>query len=49
MREEIEAKVRAMTAGGFRYIFHSDHSIPNTVSFANYQEAMDIMDRLGAY
>lgn len=32
-----------------RYIFHSDHSIPNTVSLANYQYAMTLAREFGAY
>ena len=49
VRAEVETKVRAMTAGRFRYIAHSDHSIPDTVPFSNYQLAMDIIDELGWY
>ncbi|MDO8585970.1 MAG: uroporphyrinogen decarboxylase family protein [Armatimonadota bacterium] len=51
-REEIEEEIRsklavAMRGGG--YIFHSDHSVPPTVSFENYRYAMELVDRYGRY
>jgi len=49
MRQEIESKVKAMTAGGFRYIFHSDHSVPDQVPLAHYRQAMEIVAECGAY
>ena len=49
VREEVEGKVKAMTAGPYRYIAHSDHSVPDTVSFRNYKLAMKIVDELGTY
>jgi uroporphyrinogen decarboxylase len=38
---EISEKLPAVKASR-RYIFHSDHSIPNTVSLENYQYAIDL-------
>ncbi len=32
-----------------RYIFHSDHSVPPTVSFSNYQYAISLAKEFGAY
>jgi uroporphyrinogen decarboxylase len=51
-REEIEEEIRtklevAMKGGG--YIFHSDHSVPPTVSFDNYKYAMELVDKYGQY
>lgn len=51
-REDIEEEIRgklavAMKGGG--YIFHSDHSVPPTVSFDNYKYAMELVDEYGAY
>jgi uroporphyrinogen decarboxylase len=50
--EEIEEEVRskltvAMEGGG--YIYHSDHSVPPTVSFQDYQRLMSLLDKYGAY
>jgi uroporphyrinogen decarboxylase len=36
-----------MKGGG--YIFHSDHSVPPTVSFDNYKYAMELVDKYGRY
>lgn len=51
-RAELEAEVRsklevAMRGGG--YIYHSDHSVPPTVSFENYLFLMDLLNRYGSY
>ncbi|MGC9349883.1 MAG: uroporphyrinogen decarboxylase family protein [Anaerolineae bacterium] len=51
-REEIEAEIKekvtaAMVGGG--YIYHSDHSVPNDVSFGNYAFAIELVKRYGAY
>lgn len=51
-REEIEAEITstlsvAMETG--RYIFHSDHSVPQNVSFDNYQYAMELVKKVGRY
>lgn len=50
--EEIEAEIRAkipvaMEGGG--YIYHSDHSVPNSVSFRSYRLARELVARLGQY
>lgn len=48
IEEEISSKVPiAMKGGG--YIFHSDHSVPPTVSFQNYCYAIELMDKYGKY
>jgi uroporphyrinogen decarboxylase len=48
VEEEILSKLAvAMEGGG--YIYHSDHSVPHTVSFANYRLARDIVARIGRY
>lgn len=41
IREEIDSKLRAFD-GKWNYIFHSDHSIPPTVSLDNYQFALEL-------
>ncbi|MDO8683256.1 MAG: uroporphyrinogen decarboxylase family protein [Armatimonadota bacterium] len=51
-KEEIEEEIRtklaiAMKGGG--YIYHSDHSVPPTVSFDNYCYAMELLDKYGKY
>ena len=51
-REEIEREVLPKLAaakenGG--YIYHSDHSVPNSVSFENYAYAIDLVRRYGTY
>lgn len=38
-----------MTSGRTRYIAHSDHSVPDTVSFANYRLTMEIIEQFGGY
>lgn len=37
----------AMCGGG--YIYHSDHSVPNNVSLAQYELVMELVRRYGAY
>ncbi|MDY6914219.1 MAG: uroporphyrinogen decarboxylase family protein [Planctomycetota bacterium] len=45
---EARRRIRAgKTARG--YIFHSDHSLPPTVSFENYQAVMEVVDEEGGY
>ncbi|MDO8683257.1 MAG: uroporphyrinogen decarboxylase family protein [Armatimonadota bacterium] len=51
-KEDIEEEIRtkltvAMKGGG--YIYHSDHSVPPTVSFDNYCYAMELLDKYGKY
>ncbi|MDH7480713.1 MAG: uroporphyrinogen decarboxylase family protein [Armatimonadota bacterium] len=48
IEEEISSKVPiAMKGGG--YIFHSDHSVPPTVSFDNYRYAIELLEKYGKY
>ncbi|HUT73475.1 MAG TPA: uroporphyrinogen decarboxylase family protein [Armatimonadota bacterium] len=50
--EELEAEVRskllaAKPGGG--YIYHSDHSIPPTISFESYRRVIELVRELGRY
>lgn len=45
---EINAKIRAMKNTN-RYLFHSDHSVPDTVSFEMYSFAMDVAKKAAVY
>jgi uroporphyrinogen decarboxylase len=48
LEEEVRSKLEvAMHGGG--YIYHSDHSVPPTVSFDNYLYLMDLLNRYGSY
>jgi len=48
IEEEIKTKiVAAKTDGG--YIYHSDHSIPNNVSFQQYCRVMELVKKYGEY
>jgi len=48
IEEEISSKLPiAMKGGG--YIFHSDHSVPPTVSFDNYRYAIELLEKYGKY
>lgn len=48
IEEEISSKLPiAMEGGG--YIFHSDHSVPPTVSFDNYRYAIELLEKYGVY
>jgi uroporphyrinogen decarboxylase len=31
------------------YIYHSDHSVPNTVSFRQYQRVIELIRKYGEY
>lgn len=51
-KEEIEFEVRtkistAKQGGG--YIFHSDHSVPPSVSFENYCYVIELVEKYGKY
>jgi uroporphyrinogen decarboxylase len=51
-REEIEQEITSKLAavketGG--YIYHSDHSVPNSVSFENYAFAIELIKQHGTY
>ena len=48
IRHEVVSKVAAAKAGG-GYIYHSDHSVPPTVSFASYGLAVELAREHGAY
>jgi uroporphyrinogen decarboxylase len=48
IEDEIIPKVLAAKQGG-GYIYHSDHSVPNSVSLENYRYAIELVVRYGAY
>ncbi|MDX1359365.1 MAG: uroporphyrinogen decarboxylase family protein [Clostridia bacterium] len=48
IRREIEYKVGNAKRGG-GYIYHSDHSVPDEVSFENYEYAMQMVEKYGSY
>jgi uroporphyrinogen decarboxylase len=51
-RKEIETEIAtklSVAKEGGGYIYHSDHSVPNSVSFENYAYAIDLVKRYGAY
>ena len=48
IEEEVVSKVMVAKEGG-GYIFHSDHSVPPTVSFKSYQMAIDLARKYGGY
>jgi len=51
-RDRIEAEVRSKLAAGMAtkgYAYHSDHSVPPTVSWATYQFVMECVERYGQY
>ena len=45
---EIKTKVRAAKEGG-GYIYHSDHSVPDNVSFQQYKRVIDLVLEYGVY
>ncbi len=45
---ELEAKIPTVK-GGYGYVLHSDHSIPNTVHYASYRHFVDRGLELGSY
>jgi len=48
IEDEIRSKIPpAMSGGG--YIYHSDHSIPNNVSFAQYERTLQLVRKYGTY
>ncbi|HHW30849.1 MAG TPA: hypothetical protein GXX20_04115 [Clostridiaceae bacterium] len=48
IEEEIKTKItKAMKGGG--YIYHSDHSVPPSVSLDKYNYAMKMLDKYGRY
>lgn len=48
IEEEIASKVPIAKEGG-GYIYHSDHSVPHSVSFENYCFAMELLKCYGSY
>lgn len=48
IEEEIASKLSVAKEGG-GYIFHSDHSVPPTVSFDNYRFACEMVRKYGTY
>jgi len=48
IEEEIKRKITFAKQGG-GYIYHSDHSIPNNVSFQNYKRVMELVHKYGRY
>ena len=48
LEHEVETKLEAgMATRGYAY--HSDHSVPPTVSWATYQHLVELLDRCGRY
>ena len=47
LQQAIEKFEVAKKGGG--YIYYSDHSVPNNVSFAQYQRVMDLVKKYGKY
>ncbi len=48
LEKEIRTKVSLAKKGG-GYIYHSDHSVPDNVSFASYQRVIELVHKHGAY
>ena len=48
VKAEMERIIPAMKEGG-GYVFASDHSIPNSVSFGNMKQIAELARKLGAY
>ena len=48
IREEIVSKLAAVKETG-GYIYHSDHSVPNSVSLENYAYAIELVRQYGVY
>jgi uroporphyrinogen decarboxylase len=48
IRAEVRQKVMA-AKGSRRYIFHSDHSVPDSVSLADYRYALEVAREAAAY
>jgi uroporphyrinogen decarboxylase len=48
IEEEIRTKVTAAKVGG-GYIYHSDHSVPDSVSFADYCRVVALVKWYGRY
>ncbi|MGQ9559142.1 MAG: hypothetical protein ACUVWA_01390 [Candidatus Oleimicrobiaceae bacterium] len=48
LEEEIRSKFAVAMSDG-AYIYHSDHSVPDSVSFANYCRVMELVRKYGRY
>lgn len=48
IKEEIGSKFAVAKQGG-GYIYHSDHSVPNNVSFGQYRNVMELVREYGKY
>ncbi len=48
IEEEIMSKFKIAKKGG-GYIYHSDHSVPDNISFLQYQKVMDIVSKYRKY
>ena len=48
IEQEIATKIPAAKKGG-GYIYHSDHSVPDNVSFEQYQRTIELVHQYGTY
>ena len=48
IEEEIKTKVSFAKQGG-GYIYHSDHSVPDDVSFEQYKRVIELVHKYGRY
>lgn len=48
IEEEIRTKISVAKVGG-GYIYHSDHSVPDNVSFQQYKRVMELVREYGTY
>ena len=48
IEEEIKTKINFAKKGG-GYIYHSDHSVPDDISFQQYGRVIDLVLKYGAY
>ena len=48
IEEEIKLKIGFAKKGG-GYIYHSDHSVPDDISFGQYQRVLELLKKYGAY
>ena len=48
IEREISTKIPFSKSGG-GYIYHSDHSVPDNISFEQYRRVMELVARYGRY
>jgi len=48
IEEEIRTKFEVAKRGG-GYIYHSDHSVPDSVSFEQYKRVIELVQKYGRY